>query len=194
MNRSDRRRVYKWKVLGGRTVTTDVIWSAIHTMVAATESFLQLEEDVRSSATVNETIATSSMAIVCASVVFTLGFRANGAALFLLSASIVLCIVASCVSLSLIWSLAIGRRHVVHITADGIKWDDQEFDWSAVRRIRTWNGPTPGRTTLTFTIARPGLRSQLALPIRVPNSRATALRDELRVFLSASGYNVRWVN
>ena len=48
--------------------------------------------------------------------------------------------------------------------------------------------------SLAFTVTRPGFRSELTIPVRVSSPAGTALRDDLRAFLSAAGYNVRWIN
>ena len=164
------------------------------TMVAAAQTFFRYEEESRTAATLKGLLAVLSISIASATVGLAVGFRANGAAIILLSACMVLCIVSTCIAASLIWSLATGRTCVVHITDNGVKWNDHSSDWSAVRRIRLWSGQPDGLTTLTFTVARSGPRSQLAIPIRIPNSTAMDLQDELRAFLAASGYNIRWVN
>ena len=163
-------------------------------MVAVAKCFFRRQEDGRSSAKLRDTLAVSSLAITSATAIFAVGVRANFAALVLLSACILLCLVCSCISAALIWSLVTGTTHVVCITDVGIEWDDHTFDWDTVRQIRWWKGLGRLRGSLNITVARPGLRSQLTLPIRMSDSEATALRNDLSAFLSAAGYNVRWVN
>jgi hypothetical protein len=57
-------------------------------MVAATKSFFHYEENMRSSATMNEALAALSISLASATVVWTVRDLPNGAAIILLSACI----------------------------------------------------------------------------------------------------------
>lgn len=163
-------------------------------MVAAAKLFLRQEEDARSPAKVSEAIAVSTIAVASASAALIVGVPSNLGTLVFFSVCLVFFIVSSCIAVALTWSLTVGRTHVVQITDAGIEWDGRSFGWHAVRQIRWRSGPPHRHGMLTFTVARRGLRSRLALPVRVSASTAAAVRTELRAFLSSSGYYVRWID
>lgn len=163
-------------------------------MVTAARIFIRQEEDARSRSRIIELVAVSSIAAGSLSAVMTIGSRESASAILLVSLCLILWIVSSCIVIALVWSLVVGGTRIVQITDDGLNWHGRRFSWDTVCQIRWWSGPPHKHGMLTVTVVRRGLRSRLALAVRVPKSKAASLRTDLRAFLLSAGYNVRWID